>query len=427
MKKTISIFSAVLMMSFAFGQKKELRSVEKALKKGNTVEAKATLQSVSSMIDNADAKYKAQYYFLKGSVYSDLAKKGMDTDASFKTAGEAFKQLFDFEKSSGKLKYTKEAKPMMQNMIAELVNKAINDQNTKNFKAASDKLYLAYELEPSNKDYLYFAGSTAISGKDYDTALKHYEKLKGMNYTGVKTQYYATNKATGKEELFNDKTLRDISIKARTHNNPQDKKSKSRLPEIVKNIAWIYSNHVGDNEKALVAVDEAIKANPDDSGLLLTKGSIYHKMGQPEKFKEVMTEIITKNPNDVVSHYNIGVITAESGDLEQARKSYRRVLELDPGYIDAGINLAKTYIDEASDIVDKMNQLGNSSADNKKFEEYQGQQTELYKESLKVLETTIKSDPDNIKILRQLKGLYSFLGEDEKFKKTKAKLAELGQ
>ncbi|MBC8754693.1 tetratricopeptide repeat protein [Kordia sp. YSTF-M3] len=427
MKKTISIFSALLITAFSFGQKKELKTAEKALKKGNTVEAKAALSSIESIIDGADAKYKAQYYFLKGQTYQDLAEKGMDTEASLKIAGDAYNKLFEYEKEQKNLKYTKQAKPKLQTLISKTVDKAISAQKVKDFTKASELLHLTYTLQPENKDFLYFAASNSISAKDYDTALKYYEELKEANYTGVRTNYYATNVADGKKESFPDKTIRDLSIKAKTHSNPTMEKTKSRLPEIVKNISWIYTNHIGDNEKALKAVEDAIAINPDDPGLLLTKGNIYYKMGDTAKFKEIMKEIIAKNPNDVDSYYNIGVISAENGDVEEARAAYAKVLELDPGYINAGVNLSKTYLDEASDVVDEMNKLGNSSADNKKFEVLQGQQTTLYRKALKVLEGISVNVPDDAKILKQLKGLYSFLGEDEKFKKVKAKLAELGQ
>ncbi|MEM6718088.1 MAG: tetratricopeptide repeat protein [Bacteroidota bacterium] len=427
MKKTILIFSALLMTAFSFAQKKELKAAEKALKKGNTVEAKELLSSISSTIESADAKYKAQYYFLKGKTYQNMADKGMDADTSMKTAGDAYNKLLAFEKEQKSFKYTKEAKPNLQTMVGKLVDRAIDAQNAKDNAKASNYLYTAYTLQPENKDLLYFAASNSISAKDYDNALKHYQSLKEMGYTGVKTKYFAVNVSTGKKEPFQDKNIRDLSVRSKSHKSPTQEKSKSRLPEIVKNISWIYTNHVGDNEKALAAVEDAIRISPDDPSLLLTKGNIYYKMGDTAKFKEIMQEIITKNPNDVDSYYNIGVISAENGDVEEARAAYRKVLELDPGYVNAGVNLSKTYLDEASKVVDKMNELGNSSADNKKFAEYQEQQKALYIESLKILEGIIENVPDDVSILKQLKGLYSFLGEDDKFKQVKAKLAELGQ
>lgn len=427
MKKTISIFAALLIATFAFAQKKELKAAEKALKKGNTVEAKAAITSIDGTIESADAKYKAQYYFLKGKTYLELAKKGMDAENSFKTASANFKKLLEFERAQKKFKYTKETQPLMAQMTSTLVDKAITAQKAKDYDKAADILYMTYEMNPKNQDYLYYAASNSITGRNYDNALKYYEKLKDLNYTGVKTEYYAINKANGKKESFPDKTVRDFSVKGGTHTTPTEKKTESRLPEIVKNISWIYSNHVGDNEKALVAVDEAIAANPNDASLLLAKGKIYYDQGKKDKFKEIMQEIITKNPNDADSHYNIGVISAENGEVEEARKAYRRVLELDPAYINAGINLSKTYIDEASDVVEEMNKLGNSAADNKKFDELQAKQTELYKESVKILEGVSGKVPDDVQVLRQLKSLYSFLGEDDKFKAVKAKLTELGQ
>ncbi len=427
MKKTILIFSALLMTAFSFAQKKELKAAEKALKKENPAEAKTILNGLSGTIESADAKYKAKYYFLTGKTYQKLADKGMDADASLKKAGEAYNKLLAFEKEQKSFEYTKEAKPNLQTMVGKLVDKAIAAQNAKDNANASSLLHTAYILQPENKDLLYFAASNSISGKDYDTALKYYEDLKNMEYTGVKTKYYAVNVATGEKEPFTDKNFRDISVKAKTHKTPTQEKTKSRLPEIAKNISWIYTNHVGDNDKALAAVEEAIAISPDDPSLLLTKGNLYYKMGDTAKFKEIMQEIITKNPNDVDSYYNIGVISGENGDVEEARAAYRKVLELDPGYVNAAVNLSKTYLDEASDVVDKMNELGNSTADNKKFEAYQEQQIGLYKESLSILEGIITSVPNDVGILKQLKGLYSFLGEDEKFKKVKAKLAELGQ
>ena len=148
MKKTILIFSAMLITAFSFAQKKELKAVEKALKKGNTVEAKAALSSISSTIESADAKYKAQYYFIKGRTYQELAEKGMDTDASLKTAGDAYNKLFAFEKEQNEFEYTKEAKPMLQTMISKMVEKAIDAQKAKDFGILEEEeSYFLFENE----------------------------------------------------------------------------------------------------------------------------------------------------------------------------------------------------------------------------------------------------------------------------------------
>lgn len=67
MKKQILIGAALLASSLTFAQKDELKAAEKALKSGNTVEAKAALDQAQSAAI-ADPKYAAQYYFLRGKV-----------------------------------------------------------------------------------------------------------------------------------------------------------------------------------------------------------------------------------------------------------------------------------------------------------------------------------------------------------------------
>lgn len=389
MKKTIFVFLALLISTLSFTQEKQLIAIEEALNEGKIIEAKRMLKNISSIIQNNNFKSKAFYYFLKGKTYQQLSTKEIDTEVSLKTSGEAYNKLISFEREHKDFNFTNQAKQNLQIVTSKLLDRALTAQQEKDYNKASNILYTIYRLEPENQDLLYFAASNSITGKDYDKALKHYEELLANNYIGEKTI--------------------------------------SRLPEILKNISWIYTNYIGDNKKALAATEEAIKISPEDTSLLLTKGNIYYKMGDTVKFKEIMEEIISINPNNVDSYYNIGVISAENGNIEEARVAYEKVLELDPGYTNASINLTKTYLDEASNVADKMNNLGSSSTDNKKFNEYQKQQIDLYRKALIILENTTEITPDNLSVLNQLKGLYTFLGEDEKLKKLKAKLIELGQ
>jgi len=81
--------------------------------------------------------------------------------------------------------------------------------------------------------------------------------------------------------------LRDISVKTKTHINPSDKNTKSKYPEIIKNMALIY-NQRGETEKALEAMREARAENPDDLNLVLTEANVHYTMGNTEKFKELL-------------------------------------------------------------------------------------------------------------------------------------------
>ncbi|ETN96441.1 tetratricopeptide repeat protein [Zhouia amylolytica] len=426
MKKQVLVVSTLLITAFSFAQKNELKDADKALKGGDVTGAKAAIEAASPLIANADDKYKAEFYFLKGKTYFDMAQKGMDATNSFKTSLESFNELIEFEKSY-KQKYTDEAKEVMAQMSGALVNSAVEDNKQNNYASAADKLYMAYQLDKeNNKDYLYFAASSAVNGGDYDTALDYYTQLKDIGYTGVSTQYVATNVETGEEEVFSSKQQRDLMIKANSHNNPAEKVTESRLPEIVKNIALIYTQK-GDTEKAIEAIQDARAANPDDINLLLTEANLYIKMDDKVKFQNLMEEAIQKDPNNPSLYYNLGVITAEQGDAEKAKEYYKKSLALDPENENTNLNMASLILSGEQDIVDQMNSLGTSSADNKKYDELKSQREDIHRSSIPYLEKVLEINPENPDAIRTLMNIYRGLGESAKFKEMQAKLESIQQ
>lgn len=426
MKKQVLIVSTLLITAFSFAQKDELKEAEKALKSGDVATAKSSIQAASSLIANADDKYKAQFYFLKGKTYFDMAQKGMEATNSYKTSVESLSQLIDFEKSY-KVKYTEEAKQIMSQMAGALVNSAVEDNKENKYADAAEKLYMAYQLDKeNNKDYLYFAASSAVNGQDYDKALDYYNQLKEMGYTGVTTQYVATNVETGEEEVFNSKQQRDLMVKAKSHKDAAEKVTESRLPEIVKNIALIYTQK-GETEKAIEAIKDARAANPDDINLLLTEANLYIKMDDKVKFQALMEEAIQKDPNNPSLYYNLGVITAEQGDKDKAMEYYKKSLALDPNNENTNLNVASAILSGEEAIVEEMNNLGTSKADNAKYEKLKGERENIHKSAIPYLEKVLEINPENIDAIRTLMNIYRNVGDTDKYKTMKAKLEELGQ
>jgi hypothetical protein len=73
-----------------------------------------------------------------------------------------------------------------------------------------------------------------------------------------------------------------------------------------------------------------------------------------------------------------------------------------------------------------MNALGTSAADNKKYDAFKDQRTQLYKDATPFLETTLRIRPKNIEAATTLMNIYSSLGETAKFKEMKAKVESMG-
>jgi len=368
-----------------------------------------------------DDKMKAKFYYVKAQA---LYANGTGTNESIDEAISSLDKLKDLESKMGKLKYTQQANEMKSGMISSFLTKANDAFNNKNYKVASKGFEKVYSLSPKDTLYLYYAASAAVSGVDYDTALDYYVQLKNMGYNGAQMQYFAQNKETGEEESFADKSTRDFSVKAKIHNNPRDVKSASKIGEIVKNIALIYVSQ-GENEKALASMSDARAENPDDLGLLLSEANVHLKMGNKEKFKALMEEATKQDPNNAELLYNLGVLAAEAGNLEEAKKYYKKAIEINPNYVDAYNNLAVTILEGEASIVEEMNGLGTSSADNRKYDELKAKRAELYKEAIPYLSKALELKSSNIDAARTLMNIYSVLGETDKFKAMRTKIEEM--
>lgn len=420
MRTKIFILAAMSFSMVGFAQKNELKAATKSLKSGDSMAAKTTLESAASLISGADTKVQAQYYYLKGQAYADLAKKG---DASaFGEAVTSYKKVLEIEEKIGKVKYTVDVKTRMSGLTGDLVNSAVEDNANKKFEEAAEKLYMSYTLSPKDTSYLYYAASSAVNGGHYEKSLKYYNELQELGYTGIATQYKATNIATGEVEAM-DKVQRDLMVKSGTYKDPVDDELESKKAEIVKNVALIYTQ-LGQDDKAMEAFKMARKDNPNDVNLILQEANLHYKLGDKEKFKTLMAEASTMAPDNADLQYNIGVINMEQGNLEDARAAYKKTLEIDPGYTNAQLNLSTTYVNEGNGLIDEMNSLGNSRSDIAKYDSLKQKKDNLFKVGAEILEDALKLNPDNQGVLTQLKNIYGAMGDNDNFMRVKKLLGE---
>ena len=417
LKRTLIPF--ILLLSFSMhAQKKELKAVNKLVESQDYATALEQLQALTPTIDTAEAKYQAQYYFLLGKTYGGQSE--------FELSFEAFALANEIESSNGSSKYTSDIAKLIDSLGIEAVTQAIAENKAGNFKKAASLLILIYNVDKEkNVDYLYYAASSAVNDNNFDLALSYYQELKEIGYTGQVTKYYATDVETG-EELDLSEENYILFQKLKQYSNFRTEVLKSKLPEIIKNIALIYVQQER-NDLAIGAIKEARLANPLDVGLILTEANLYIQLGDKMKFAELMKEAISKDPNNHILYFNLGVITAEQGNRTDARSYYERAIELDPSYDASYLNLAALILNGETELVDQMNSLGTSRADNVKYEKLQKQRESLFLEAVPVLQKLIDIDPTNTEALRTLKNIFGTVGDVDNFKKVKEKLEALQQ
>jgi len=416
MKKQVVLALALMIGAFSFAQKKEIKTAEKAIKSSNFADAKAAINAAESLMSAMDDKTKAKFYLLKGkALYANGAGSNTDIDAAL----ESFKMLADLESKTGKKVYSSQANEIKVQMGNALVEKGTTAYGNKNFALASSNFEKAYRVSPSDTIFLYNAATASVNGKDYDTALKIYKELSKIGYTGISKQYMATEIATGEDQSFASDVMRDLSVKAKTHNNPRVVNSESKVGEIAKNITLIYISQ-GENDKAIEAIDDAKKSNPDDINLILAEADLYRQMGDNEKYTELISKALELDPNNVDLVFNLGVTSADNNDFEAAKKYYDKAIKMDPKYTNAYMNTAVLILDQEQGIIDEMNKLGTSAADNKKYDELKVKREGVYRDALPYLAKVLELNPKDINAATTLMNLYSALDDTAKFNEMKA-------
>lgn len=410
MKTKILAVGLLLAGTAVFAQKKEIKNAEKAIDKENYSEAKSILTSVESQVAGEKDKVKEDYYMAKGNAYMGKQPQKQSA-ADLKIAGEAFKMAIELGNNDASESLTK--------VKNALVNSAIADQNAQKFTEASEKLYTSYDLNKKDTIHLYYAAASATNGKNYDTALRYYKQLADMNYSGAGLEYYAVNNSTGEKEKFNDKNQRDLYLKSGDYSNPTEEKVPSKRAEITKNIALIYIQQ-GETEKGLQAIDEAMQENPDDTSLMLAQADIFYQSGDKKKYSEIVEKVLEKDPNNASLYYNLGVTAMQMEAPEKAITYYKKAIDIDPKMGSAYVNLASSILMKEQSIIDEMNGLGMSKADNKKYEELQKERKELYKTAVPYLETAVELDDNNAQAIQTLINIHSQLGNEDKVAKYKA-------
>ena len=76
-------------------------------------------------------------------------------------------------------------------------------------------------------------------------------------------------------------------------------------------------------------------------------------------------------------------------------------------------------------LIEEMNGLGSSSADDKRYDELREERKNLYRTAIPFLDKALGIDAKNISAAKTLMNIYSVLGETDKYKAMKEKVEVL--
>lgn len=354
MKKNLQILSFLFLISIgAFAQKDQIKEAQSLYDSGKSPESLVLLNKTEYLILNASDEDKSDYYFLKGNVLKDLAVKNIDAANNFTLASQAYQDVFLYENESGKFKYTVKANAALKEMKSNLVNGAMADFKAGNFKESAEKSYKVYLFDKKDTLNLCNAASSSINAKDYDSAVKYYEILKKINFSGQGVLYLATNKKTKEEDVFVSPKARESAIQQGFYEKPRTESVPSKKIDINSNLAYAYL----------------------------------------EKKQYAKAEVI-----------------------------YNYVLELDPNYVDAYINMAYLKLEEKKDLADEIASLGTSAAEMQKYDKLNAKKDDITRSAIPYLKKALNLEPKNTDAAKSLLGIYRALDMTNEYNTLKSSM-----
>jgi len=338
MKRKFVMLSIVLLINAGvYAQKDQIKGAQSLYDSGKSQEALGILKKIEYLIYNSTDDEKSDFYFLKGNVLKDLASKKVDVDANLSAALEAYQELIKAENEVGKYKYTLQANVALRDLKSKFINGAIEDYKAGKFKESAEKSSKAYAFDKKDTVNLFNAASSSLMAKDFDAAIKYYEELKKINYSGKGITYYAVNKKTKAEESFVSPSVREASITAGLHEKPRDEFMPSKKLEINKNLAYLYLEK-NDLAKAEICYNKVLEMDPNyiDGYINLS----YIKMQSKKALMDQMAALGT-TPKEMELYDKLKV---KKDDLIKSAIPYlKKALVIDPKNQDVMKSLLGVY------------------------------------------------------------------------------------
>jgi len=212
----------------------------------------------------------------------------------------------------------------------------------KNYSGALEKFEEAAALEGGGQDpdVAFAMAQTYFYLEDYDQARLKFQSVveleRGDTRTGVNYfQALIANKQGRNQEAvdFMEKEIASLD-------DPPS--------SILATMGGLYRD-VGEDQKAIGALEQAIEKDPSNLVALVNLGSLYNAVGDKanaERYFQLAAEAgATQGKKGAAIFFNIGALAVNDGKMQAAVDAFERAIDLNPKYAAAHRELGYTYKD----------------------------------------------------------------------------------
>ncbi len=383
MKKVILFVAFNVITSCLFAQKSELTSAILSYRKQDITAAKNYIDKAQNKLNNGETlktKDLSKFWYNKGLIYQLIFDSSMEM-ADIDVAVEAFENDTKLEGSN----FAKKSKDQLLTCAFKLNNVAFDKYDNKDFEYARElfeKVVFINAIEIIGKidtSNLYNAALMAEQSKNSSKIIELYNRLIDI-----------------------DSTEGDYHL--------------SLIKEY---------NRLSDTDNALKAINRGRISAPDHTGVIFEEVNYYLAENNNEALLISLENAIKAAPDNKILYFAKGMTLGNLNKTEEAKTAYLNAVKIDTNYFDAYNNLANLYLEQTVSLVEKMNSLGLSQADQKKYNSLKSQRNKLYSDAKPFLEEAVRINSSSIEVLNVLKEVCYQTDDLDCWKQTSNKIKEL--
>jgi Flp pilus assembly protein TadD len=376
MKKSIFIVAALATSLAANAQKQNIQNANNYLRDKDYDKA---LEYIEKAAADPSTKDDPKTWYVRGNIYM-----AMQEDAKY-AANSPYREAMNSYMQAQKLKPGYEKDVINQNLLVgayKAYNEAVNLYNNKEFDKAYDaalKTVMVHNLEDGKK---------YASNKPFDTVASQGALIAAYS------AYYG-NKYENAIPML--QTLKASPI--------------GRTPSVYLILAEVYKKQNNDAQY-LATIEEARKVYPADQNIRNEELNYYIRTGKQAELIQKLEAAVQTDPNNAELNYNLanaynsvanpkeGTKPANAAEMiAKAEAAYMTALKIEPNNAGYHYNTGVLYYNQATDINNEMNKLGNTPPEQKKYDGLLAQRDALFAKSVPYLEKAVSLLEPNVKSL----------------------------
>jgi tetratricopeptide (TPR) repeat protein len=182
---------------------------------------------------------------------------------------------------------------------------------------------------------------------------------------------------------------------------------------------------IENTQAQLNALKNGRKLAPNHTGLIFEEVNYYLAQNDNDALLKSLDVAIKAAPENKILQFAKGMALGNLKKYNAASLAYLEAIKIDADYFDAYNNLAGLYLDQTVALIEKMNSLGLSQADQKKYASINKKRNSLYISAKPYLEEAVRIESSAIEVLTALKEVCYQTDDIDCWKRVNARIKEL--